>query len=147
MGRRTRRSNVPCSYPTLPCFRHILDFVAQREGITIREASQILTNNFVDGKAPHEPVKPIEREAPSARERPTKARNATPTAAVRGSAAKHPLQMVKTSLVDALNRCNSITPYLSIILSQSLRITSRLNPRRVFDLYPDFQSLYLTHQL
>jgi DNA primase len=51
---------------------NILDFVSRWEGVSIREASQVLTKNFVKGKEPHTAAKTAEktteREAPPVEE-------------------------------------------------------------------------------
>jgi hypothetical protein len=51
---------------------NILDFVAKREGVSIREAGQVLTKNFVDEKTPPPAAQTVEktteREAPPAKE-------------------------------------------------------------------------------
>jgi DNA primase len=50
---------------------NILDFVSRWEGVSIREAGQVLTKNFVKGKEPHSGAKTVEktteREAPLAK--------------------------------------------------------------------------------
>jgi DNA primase len=50
---------------------NILDFVAKWEGVSIREASQVLTKNFVGKKEPHAVAKTVdkttEKEAPPAK--------------------------------------------------------------------------------
>jgi DNA primase len=68
---------------------NILDFVARWEGISIREAGQVLTKNFVDEKEPHMVAKNMEktteREAPPAKkagERADKASSAQAPAAI-----------------------------------------------------------------
>jgi DNA primase len=43
---------------------NILDVVIKLEGITLREAGQLLNRTFVDGTASHEPAKIIQQQAP-----------------------------------------------------------------------------------
>jgi hypothetical protein len=45
-----------------------LDFVSRWEGVSIREASQVLTKNFVDGKTSHEAATTMKQEARPVRE-------------------------------------------------------------------------------
>jgi DNA primase len=68
---------------------NILDLVSRWEGVSIREAGQVLTKNFVDEKAPPPAAKSVEktteREAPPAKkagERTDKALDAQTPAAV-----------------------------------------------------------------
>jgi DNA primase len=50
---------------------NILEFVVRREGISIREAGQVLTKNFVEEKEPHTAAQTVEKiteEAPPAKQ-------------------------------------------------------------------------------
>jgi DNA primase len=49
---------------------NVLDFVAKWEGVTIREAGQLLNKNFVDGKESHHRPQGIQQEAQKAPDQP-----------------------------------------------------------------------------